>query len=178
MTVLFEAKVGERDIFTVRRSDKGYFVVDRPSPNVVSVIAVTPEKNVVLVQQYREGVKEVCLELPAGIDDKNKPLEQTALEELEEETGYTASSMIPLGSFSKSAGITNEIVHLFRAEGVRKVSKGGGIGDENITIVEIPLENFLNLNALIEASKTVRFSSEILMAVAVLNPILLKDNQL
>lgn len=71
-------------------------------PGFAQVFAVTPDRQVVLVEQYRHGPGVVALELPAGgFDtdaDAKAPL-QTAKRELLEETGMVADTWIPLGKF-------------------------------------------------------------------------------
>ena len=64
----------------------------------VNVIALTKNREVVLIKQYRHGVQEVLLEIPAGImdDEDDNPL-QTAQRELLEETGYTSNKFIEVG---------------------------------------------------------------------------------
>lgn len=151
--LLYEAKVGERTIFNLFQRDNGYFVVERPSPNIVSLISITDEGNLILVKQYREGINNFCVELPSGLDDKDKPLEQTALEELEEETGYTSSNIHLAMTLPKSPGMTNETQWIFWADSPKKVSAGGGVKDEgeDIEVIEVPIKNlYENLLALLK----------------------------
>ena len=71
-----------------------YFV---QSTDAVSVIAMTPEKKVILVQQYRPAIDSESLELPAGhLKDMETP-EDAARRELLEETGYLADKVEFLG---------------------------------------------------------------------------------
>ena len=61
------------------------------------IVAVTKNYEVVFVRQYKHGASEVLLELPAGrIKHGNTP-EEEAVTELEEETGYIAKNVEPLG---------------------------------------------------------------------------------
>jgi ADP-ribose pyrophosphatase len=58
----------------------------------VAVLAVTPDAEVVVVEQYRPAVDATTLELPAGLlSDAEDPAE-CALRELHEETGWRAAS--------------------------------------------------------------------------------------
>ena len=61
------------------------------------MVAVTDEGKVLMVRQYRKAFEKALLELPAGKRDPGEVPEVTAARELREETGYTASSVKPLG---------------------------------------------------------------------------------
>jgi 8-oxo-dGTP pyrophosphatase MutT (NUDIX family) len=67
------------------------------SPDWVAVIPITPDGNMVLVRQYRHGSGDLSLEPPGGLVKPGSSPEQSAREELEEETGYRPGSMIMLG---------------------------------------------------------------------------------
>lgn len=62
-----------------------------PLGDVVQVLAVTPDKQIVLTRQYKHGIGEILLELPGGMQQKGKTLAQSALAELEEECGIRAA---------------------------------------------------------------------------------------
>lgn len=108
------------------------------------IVAVTEEKKLVLVEQYRIPVHTRTIEMPAGIigDEAEHSKEsnaEAARRELREETGYEAARMEILTTGPASSGLTSEVVTLFRASGLRRVSAGGGIAHENITVHEVPL---------------------------------------
>ena len=62
-----------------------------------------------------------------------------AIRELEEETGYRAGTMKDCGEFYSSPGMVSESFSLFKASGLSKVSEGGGIDGENITVHRVAL---------------------------------------
>lgn len=66
-------------------------------PNWVNIIALTKDKKVIIVEQYRQGTDEVTWEVPGGVGHKNEPFLETAKRELLEETGYSSNNWIPLG---------------------------------------------------------------------------------
>jgi len=110
------------------------------------IAAVTPEQNVILVEQYRIPVGARTLELPAGIigDEPGESDEShaaAARRELLEETGYEAEEMEEVVSGPSSSGLTSERVTLFLARNLKRVGEGGGIENENITVHEVPLSN-------------------------------------
>ena len=85
----------------------------------VVVLPVLADGRVLLVRQYRYAARDFLWELVAGgIDRGEKPL-QAARRELKEETGYDARRFEPLLSFFPSPGILTEVMHLFRATGLR-----------------------------------------------------------
>lgn len=84
----------------------------------VAVVAITGEGQVLFVSQYRYPVGEVLLEIPAGKMDKNENPEECARRELKEETGYTASKMEKICEFYTTPGFTNELMHVFLAQGL------------------------------------------------------------
>src|SRR6185312_8890051 len=59
-------------------------------PGAVSIIPITREGKMVLVEQYRKALERSLIEIPAGKIDPGEAPEVTAVRELEEETGYGA----------------------------------------------------------------------------------------
>ncbi|MAJ45953.1 MAG: hypothetical protein CBC35_01470 [Planctomycetes bacterium TMED75] len=119
------------------------FVRRTKGAGVVGVAGMTPEREVLLVEQLRPPLGAIVIELPAGLvgdEHEETPLE-AARRELLEETGYTA----PLSHFEwlmagpSSSGLTNELVDIVRAKDLVKASAGGGVGDERIRVHLVPL---------------------------------------
>lgn len=86
-----------------------------PLGDVVMILAVTPDKQVVLVRQYKHGLGEVVLELPGGMQQKGKTIIDSALNELEEETGIktSADKLISLGKISNNPTKTRQVTYGF-----------------------------------------------------------------
>jgi ADP-ribose pyrophosphatase len=112
---------------------------------IVGIVAVTDDGKLVLVEQERPPVAARVIELPAGLagdaeGHEGEDLEVAARRELLEETGYAARTMQRVAAGAASAGMTDELITLFRATGLTKVGPGGGDGAEQITVHEIALE--------------------------------------
>ena len=107
-----------------------------------AVILAIDEGQVILVEQYRVPIGGMCLELPAGLigdEQEGEEIETAAIRELEEETGYRAERMVPLGKFHASPGMSSEGFTLVRAEGLTKVGEGGGVENEEIIVHRVPM---------------------------------------
>lgn len=119
--------------------------VERPnSPACVGILALTDDRHVVLIEQFRIPVHQTVIELPAGIvgDEPQfagESLADTARRELLEETGFAAASLSPLLASPTSGGMTSEITHLFLATNLTRTHAGGGTGSESIVVHLVPL---------------------------------------
>lgn len=88
-------------------------------PGGVAVLALTEDKQVYMVRQYRYPMGYETLELPAGkLDGKGESVETAGRRELAEETGLTAETMTYLGASLASPGFTDEVLHMYLAEGL------------------------------------------------------------
>ena len=118
---------------TLQRIGHWDFVRRPHSDSCVGILAITPEDEIVLVEQFRIPVQRRVIEIPAGIvgDEEElvgESLSDTAARELLEETGYRAGTIEPLMDTPTSAGLTSEIIHLFHAKDLVKEHDGGGSG--------------------------------------------------
>jgi len=107
-------------------------------PGAVAVVAITDEKKLVLVRQFRKPLEKTILEIPAGKLEPGEDPRACAFRELEEETGYQAEEMTPLVSFYTSPGFADEIMHLYVANGLRK-GEAQPDQDEFVELVELTL---------------------------------------
>ena len=117
--------------------------------SVAILIYHTEQESFILVKQFRPAVylhdddDGMTIELCAGIVDKNLSLQEIAYEEIEEECGYRVplEKVERITAFYTSVGFAGSIQTLYYAEvnDGMKVSEGGGIDNEMIEVIEMPL---------------------------------------
>ena len=116
--------LGNFRIFTVRsdrkvsprtQAEHDFFVID--CANWVNVIAITPDQQIVMVEQYRHGSNTVELEIPGGMIDKKDASPVVAgTRELREETGYEGRNARILGEIFPNPAIMNNTCYTVLVE--------------------------------------------------------------
>lgn len=136
-----EEIVWQGKFITAKRQGKWEYV-GRARGIKAAVILAIDDGHVILVEQYRVPLGRNCLELPAGLigdEEAGEAVETAAARELEEETGYHADSIAVVGEFYSSPGMVSESFSFVKALGLTKVSEGGGVEGENITVHRVAL---------------------------------------
>lgn len=85
-----------------------FSVIDRP--DCVLLIPFTKDGRVILVEQFRPGIRKRSIEFPAGVMDKGESPLETARRELEEETGFRAARMQIVGDGFQDPAILNTCI--------------------------------------------------------------------
>ena len=98
-----------------------YFV--RETRGFCVVFALTDDDRVMLVRQYKHGIGQVVVELPAGMIDPGETPQRCAARELREETGYEAASLRLVHTFLENPTNSNGLFYLFLARGARRVAE-------------------------------------------------------
>ena len=104
----------------------------------VCVVAVTEEKTILLVRQFRLAAGGILLEIPAGTLEAGEEPLACASRELEEETGYQAAEIVPLFSAYLAPGYSTELIHAFLATGLTATQTHFD-ADENLELIALPV---------------------------------------
>lgn len=134
------------EVHRVPYGDGGHWEYVRRARGIqaVMILAITDQREILLVEQFRAPLQRPCIELPAGLigdQDADEEAFTTAQRELHEETGYEADQWDDLGVFASSPGMVGEIFHLYRARSLRRTGPGGGVDHEGIIVHVVPIDD-------------------------------------
>ncbi|NCD34249.1 MAG: NUDIX hydrolase [Spartobacteria bacterium] len=101
----------------------------------VAVLCELPDGRFVFVKQFRKAIESDIVELVAGLCEKDEKPADAACRELMEETGYEATTLIPLGTVYPSPGYTDELIHLYFATLSEIQGKQDQDDDERVEVV-------------------------------------------
>ena len=108
-------------------------------PGAAAVVALFRDGTTVLVRQYRYAVGREFLEVPAGKLDPGETPHEAAARELAEEVGLSSEAWTELGAIYPTIGYSDEVIHLFLAEGVEPV-EGETDEGEHVVPVRMPFD--------------------------------------
>ncbi len=110
-----------------------------------NVLAITKNKEAVLIRQYRHGVQEILLELPGGVVDGGEDPLEGAKRELMEETGYAAENIIEVGRIYPNPAIQQNTLYCYLAMDAEKVGEQHLDESEDIEVQLIPLDELIEM---------------------------------
>lgn len=120
-----------------------FFIIE--NPDWVNVVAVSREREVLLIEQYRHGSGSMILEIAGGMVDKDEEPEVAAARELLEETGYKPGQLLAIGRSLPNPAIQNNTIHHFLALDCEKVANAAFDDHESIATRLVPLSELENL---------------------------------
>jgi ADP-ribose pyrophosphatase len=124
-----------------------YGVVEcRPA---VGVLPFLDAETVVLVGQYRYVARDFCWEMPTGAVRPGESEEAAVQRELAEEAGYEAERLVKLCTFHSSKSVMDETAHLYRADGLRPMTRDG----DETEFIEIRAFPFADVVRMVDASQ-------------------------
>jgi len=107
----------------------------------VNVVALTPERDLVLVRQYRFGREIFSLEVPGGVIERGEDPAGAAARELLEETGYRGERVVSLGWVEPNPALQNNRCFTFVIEDCRKVAAPDLDEGEDVTVELLALDD-------------------------------------
>jgi 8-oxo-dGTP pyrophosphatase MutT (NUDIX family) len=114
-------------------------------PEWVCAVALTPRREIVLIEEYRHGIARNSFELPCGTpDEESEGVLAATQRELLEETGYAADEWHALGSATANTARQNNRVHAFLALDARKVAEQALDAGEMIRTHLLPWQQFVD----------------------------------
>lgn len=115
--------------------------------DAVGIVALSKNKEIIFVRQYRHAIKSDLLEIPAGLLGDSENPEDCAVRELKEETGFTARTVSKLAEFYTSAGFTDEKFYLFFTDEIEEGEPDREPGEEGMQVEIIPLNESVEMVA-------------------------------
>lgn len=134
--------------FTLENKDKSDVKECFERGNSVAALVYKPSTDTFLfTEQFRIGPRAIVKEIVAGSMDVNGEVPQETLKrEVIEELGYEVKDEpVHIGSFYVSPGGASEMIHVYLVSVENKIAEGGGVEDEDITLVELSREEMMEL---------------------------------
>ena len=123
---------------------RGTYSVVEIAPSV-GVIAMTQDREIALVRQWRYVHGKPSLEIPTGGSVEGETMVDAAQRELAEETGVTAGSWTAFGTVDNSNGATTDVAHLFLATDLSPVSAQEIEDEEPVEVTWVPFDNAVRM---------------------------------
>ena len=136
---IYKGKIVHLRIDTIRQADgreaKREVVAHR---GATCIVPVTPDGNILFVEQFRLPAGKVLLEIPAGTLEEGEDPAFCASRELEEETGFKAGNLKFLFSMYMAPGYCSELIHAYLATDLQTGEVNPDEG-ENLELISLPI---------------------------------------
>jgi 8-oxo-dGTP pyrophosphatase MutT (NUDIX family) len=109
------------------------------SPAWVNIVPLTTDGQVVLVRQWRHGIKDFTLEIPGGLVDAGETPAAAASREVREETGHAGDAPVEIGVVEANPAFMPTLTHTFLIENCRAVGAPDPDPGEDLEVVLHPL---------------------------------------
>ena len=122
------------DLVTSPKLKSNHSVWVMEVPTWVNIIPLTPEGEVILVNQYRFGMEKTSLEIPGGMADYGEDPMEAAIRELKEETGYEGDKVIEIGRVESNPAIMSNHTYTYLALNCERSGEQNLDGTEDIEL--------------------------------------------
>lgn len=143
--VVFESRrfrVIEKDMEFANGEKETWEVVEIKGNGAARAIALTDTHELIFVREYRGAAEKYVIRFPTGLIEENETPQEAASRELEEETGFLAHTLEPLGIFEFTGGYVKSVpFHIFFATDLwftGTISREPG--EQDMEVIRIPLE--------------------------------------
>jgi 8-oxo-dGTP pyrophosphatase MutT (NUDIX family) len=133
--------MGTRYRHPARAVEREFVVIN--APDWVNVVALTTDRHIVLVRQFRYGIDEFSLEIPGGVIDAGEDPVVAGLRELREETGYSGAPAKLLGNVRPNPAMQSNRCHFVFVEQAVKSHELEWDQDEEIQVLTLPADDVL-----------------------------------
>jgi len=121
-----------------REKPQDFFVIN--PPDWVNVVALTTDRQLVLVRQFRYGINEFSLEIPGGIIEAGEDPVAAGVRELREESGFVGHNARLLGSVHPNPAMQSNRCHLVLVEEAQRSADLEWDPDEEMEILTKPVD--------------------------------------
>ena len=121
----------------IRQEEGDFYEID--APDWITVVAVTENQELVTVRQFRFGIEDLSLEVPAGLMEPDEDALETAQRELREETGFVGEDAQLLGWVYPNPAIQNNRCFVVALKNARQVAETDWDEHEELQTQLIPL---------------------------------------
>lgn len=146
--IVYECRIFSlrRDVSRFSRDDAEHEFHVLETPDWCNIIPLTPDQQVVMVRQFRHGVRDYTLEVPGGVVDPEdaSPL-VAARREMVEESGFDSERIEPLGVIHPNPAIQANRCHTFVAYDVERRLAPAFDSTEETEVVLVPLASIPDL---------------------------------
>jgi ADP-ribose diphosphatase len=152
--LLKTTEIESNRVFSVRQDtalspltgkEHDFYIID--APDWINVVAVTPEEEILLIKQFRHGIRAVTVEIPGGMIDPGEAPIEAAKRELLEETGYKAQKWFCIGEVVPNPAIQDNKCYTFLAQSAVKVKEPEFDNTEDIQTFSVAAADIPNIVA-------------------------------
>ncbi len=136
-----------RDISLSPRTGREHDFYVMTAGDWINVVPLTADDEVVMIEQYRHGSRDVTLEIPGGMVDAGESPAAAAARETLEETGYAATEIVELGRVRPNPAIHDNWLYTYLARDARLVQSPVHESTEHTVVRLVPLADLPRLVA-------------------------------